>query len=369
MYHATDFQYNKQGELWFVTRRHWEAADEYCENQVIDQILEVRGSGRARHVARERDLTNNDQIVLGTAVWSDYDGDVIYGDYTAEWVEVEPDVWELEVEDRTAYLPGIGQLDNATGNVMYYHGDQIGSLRAVTTCAVGAEECIPGETATVLQRPVYTAFGELVYDLAPQDTRVRYRYAGDWGYEGRLGSETNGGSDAASGLPYTHVGHRWYNPASGRFLQRDPIGILDGLNVYRYVGNNPLTWIDPLGLGGNPHDIDAGTQAGMEIAETRSATGGADVATWVGAAASAAHRDHPDIAAAGVSRIICGFTKHGIDQIINRGIRPEALHDAVDNPLKIYLGPDGTIKFVGRAATVVVNADGEVVTAWGRGRL
>jgi len=180
--------------------------------------------------------------------WSDATRDVIYGDYTTEWVEVEPGMWELEVEDGTAYLPGIGQLDNATGNVMYTHGDQIGSLRAVTRCAVGAEECIPGETATVLQRPVYTAFGELVYDLAPQDTFIRYRYAGDWGYEGRLGSETNGGSDSALGLPFAHVGHRWYDPASGRFLQRDPIGINGGSNVYAYAASNPIRAVDPSGL-------------------------------------------------------------------------------------------------------------------------
>jgi len=144
-------------------------------------------------------------------------------------------------------------MDHATGEVMYTHSDQVGSLRAVTTCAVGAGECIPGETATVLQRPVYTAFGELVYDLAPQDTFIRYRYAGDWGYEGRLGSETNGGSDSASGLPYTHVGHRWYDPSTGRFLQRDPIGIDGGLNTYVYVDNNPTMTVDPYGFQGPPH--------------------------------------------------------------------------------------------------------------------
>jgi len=212
-------------------------------------------------VARERDLTNNDQIVLGTAVWSDYDGDVIYGDYTAEWVEVEPGMWELEVEDRTAYLPGIGQMDHATGSVMYTHGDQIGSMRAVTTCTVGAGGCICGEKATVLQRPVYTAFGELVYDLAPQDTFIRYRYAGDWGYEGRLGSETNGGSDSALGLPYTHVGYRWYNPSTGRFLQRDPIGIEGGLNTYEYAGSEPVREHDAWGLSGPYDDIDAAIDA------------------------------------------------------------------------------------------------------------
>jgi uncharacterized protein RhaS with RHS repeats len=45
------------------------------------------------------------------------------------------------------------------------------------------------------------------------------------------------------------VGWRYYDPASGRFLQRDPIGIRGGLNVYEYVDSNPLTSIDPSGCG------------------------------------------------------------------------------------------------------------------------
>jgi len=35
---------------------------------------------------------------------------------------------------------------------------------------------------------------------------------------------------------------------SSRFLQPDPIGYAGGLNLYTYVGNNPLNWIDPWGL-------------------------------------------------------------------------------------------------------------------------
>lgn len=39
-----------------------------------------------------------------------------------------------------------------------------------------------------------------------------------------------------------------YHVDLGRFLQRDPAGYADGLNLYAYVRNNPLRFLDPLGL-------------------------------------------------------------------------------------------------------------------------
>ncbi len=41
---------------------------------------------------------------------------------------------------------------------------------------------------------------------------------------------------------------RMYNPEIGRFLQPDPIGYDDGMNMYTYVGNNPASFVDPMGL-------------------------------------------------------------------------------------------------------------------------
>jgi RHS repeat-associated protein len=42
---------------------------------------------------------------------------------------------------------------------------------------------------------------------------------------------------------------RFYDPSLGRFLQTDPVGTADDLNLYAYVGNNPVNRVDPTGLG------------------------------------------------------------------------------------------------------------------------
>jgi RHS repeat-associated protein len=52
--------------------------------------------------------------------------------------------------------------------------------------------------------------------------------------------------DAETGLHYNY--QRDYDPALGRYIQADPIGLVGGANRYGYVGGNPLIRADPLGL-------------------------------------------------------------------------------------------------------------------------
>ena len=51
--------------------------------------------------------------------------------------------------------------------------------------------------------------------------------------------------DPETGLYYYRA--RYYSPELGRFLQPDPIRYEDGLNLYGYVLNNPVTEKDPYG--------------------------------------------------------------------------------------------------------------------------
>ena len=69
-----------------------------------------------------------------------------------------------------------------------------------------------------------------------------------------------------NGLQYMRA--RYYDPHVGRFISEDPIGFGGGdVNLYAYVGNNPLLFIDPWGLAvGDWWDLPANFGRAREIA-------------------------------------------------------------------------------------------------------
>ncbi|MDA8248906.1 MAG: DUF6531 domain-containing protein [Rhodospirillales bacterium] len=86
----------------------------------------------------------------------------------------------------------------------------------------------------------------------------------------RLDRETGGSTAQPSGLYYYRA--RMYSPAWGRFLQPDPLSFGGGLNLYAYVGNDPINNIDPSGLWGFGLQGSASVEGGV-LAAGAGATG------------------------------------------------------------------------------------------------
>ena len=66
--------------------------------------------------------------------------------------------------------------------------------------------------------------------------------------------------DQETGLHYNYF--RTYDPATGRYITSDPIGLQGGINTYLYADANPARLVDPLGLNPVAGAIGGGAIAG-----------------------------------------------------------------------------------------------------------
>ncbi len=207
------------------------------------QVLRVREfrygpTDRARYMVRERDPVTLEPL---ETTWHEYLGDQIYQDLLID--DSDPNHPVVTPTARYDFAYGLIGLDDAAGR-RFVHADMLGTTRLLTG-DVGPPT--PGDpTGTVRAALAFTAFGEPLGVWSGDGAALpRYGYAGAWGYQSD--------SLADPGVfyaPLLHVGARWYDPRLGRFLQRDPIGIAGGLNVYAYVAASPLVFLDPSGQFG-----------------------------------------------------------------------------------------------------------------------
>ncbi|MGZ8222758.1 MAG: InlB B-repeat-containing protein [Methylobacter sp.] len=114
----------------------------------------------------------------------------------------------------------------ATPDIYYIHADHLGTPRKITR---------PNDNRVVWSWES-EAFGNSLPDQNPSglgDFVFNLRFPGQY-------------YDAETGLFYNYF--RDYDPAKGRYIESDPIGLAGGLNTYGYASQNPIGLTDPFGL-------------------------------------------------------------------------------------------------------------------------
>jgi RHS repeat-associated protein len=119
-------------------------------------------------------------------------------------------------------LMGLG-LDEIFGEITG------GGTTSYFTDALGSTVALTDGSGTVTAQLTYEPYGNNT-KTGSGDTPFRYTARDDDG----------------TGLYYYRA--RYYHPGLGRFVAEDPIGLAGGPNLYAYVGGNPISRSDPLGL-------------------------------------------------------------------------------------------------------------------------
>jgi RHS repeat-associated protein len=158
-----------------------------------------------------------------------------------------------------------------TGTSFLYDGDNVveeiqgGSPSATMMTGLGLDQRFSRTSGSSTSTYLTDNLGSTVA-LANSSGTIQTSYAYDpYGVTSTSGAvNTNpyqytGRENNATGLYYYRA--RYYNPAWGRFISEDPIGLSGGANLYRYVSCNPIGHGDPLGTGGSSGNPGGGTSS------------------------------------------------------------------------------------------------------------
>lgn len=140
----------------------------------------------------------------------------LLGEYAANGQAIQETVW---LGDKPVAV--------LVGNSRYYiYTDQLNTPRAISD-----------QNGKVVWRWDSDAFGSTPAQEDPDNDGIAFNY--NLRFPGQY-------YDRSTGLHYN--GFRDYNPAIGRYIQSDPIGLAGGVNTYGYTLNNPISYFDKTGL-------------------------------------------------------------------------------------------------------------------------
>ncbi len=174
-------------------------------------------------------VTPNSQLVtyyydpFGRRLWKEVNGVRTHFFYSDEGLVGEYDSSGDETKTY-GYAPNSTWTTNPVfqkigTNYYWYQNDHLGTPQKMID-----------SSGAVVWAATYDAFGKANITVAAVENN--HRFPGQY-------------YDAETGLHYNYF--RYYNPQTGRYITPDPIGLEGGVNLFAYVGNDPLNWADPSG--------------------------------------------------------------------------------------------------------------------------
>ncbi len=158
-----------------------------------------------------------------------YDGDECVADVDASGNPLRVYTWGQGIDDLLAVTVYTCQPNSPQPAASSYYAvkDHLGSVHALVD-----------ESGGIAAQFTYDAWGNVQSAVGNGQSAVLSRFL----FQGREYS-------FATGL--TNFRARWYDPATGRWLSKDPIGLEGGLNLYVFCGDDPVNMRDPWGYRGN----------------------------------------------------------------------------------------------------------------------
>ena len=191
-YTGASFLFNQRGRMHSATTSG--GTTSYIYN-ALGELIEKSGAG-------------------GTTLLMYDESGHLFGEYSSTGALIQETVWMGEIPVATLRPNG------STVSIYYVHTDHLNAPRVITQSSDNSVRWLWGGNAAN-QNPLN--LGTFAYNL---------RYPGQY-------------FQAETGLSYNYF--RDYDPATGRYLESDPIGLNGGINTYVYAGENPISNYDPRG--------------------------------------------------------------------------------------------------------------------------
>ena len=125
------------------------------------------------------------------------------------------------------------EYGNGFAPVSVSFGETSPTSYAVHSDHLDTPKLLTDSSGAVAWRSSYAGFGEAQLGTPQLAQPFNIRFPGQY-------------YDAETGLHYNR--YRYYDPSIGRYISADPIGQAGGVNLYTYVLNDPVNWMDPFGL-------------------------------------------------------------------------------------------------------------------------